>query len=62
MYSNKYLGGICALEIHLLHLNIFPCPCRLGDPVFSKFEVLRMTSLRIQFFCDATLCDWFLTL
>jgi hypothetical protein len=21
-----------------------------------------MTSLRIQFFCDATLCDWFLTL
>ena len=58
MYSNQYLCGICTLEIHFLHLNIFPCPHTVGDPVFSRFEVLRVTSLRIQVFCDVTLWQW----
>jgi hypothetical protein len=58
MYSNQYSRGICTLEIHLLQLNIFPCSHTLGDPVFSRFEVLRMMSLRIQVFCDVTLWQW----
>jgi len=55
MYSNQYACGICTLEIHLLHLNIFPCPHTVGDPVFWRFEVLRVMSLGIQVLCDVTL-------
>jgi len=58
MYSNQYLCGMCILEIHLLYLNIFPCPHTLGDPVFSRFKVLRVMSLRIQVFCDVRLWEW----
>ncbi len=58
MYSNQYLCGICSLEIHLLYLNIFQCLHIMRDPVFSRFEILRVLSLRIQFFCDVTLWQW----
>jgi hypothetical protein len=30
----------------------------VGDPLFSRFEVLRVMSLRIQVFCDVTLWQW----
>jgi hypothetical protein len=65
MNSNQYSCGICTLEIHLLHLNIFPWTHTVGDPLFSRFEVLRVMLLRIQVLCDVntlTVGDWFLTL
>jgi hypothetical protein len=58
MYSKQCLCGICTLEIYLLHLNFFLRPHTVGDPVFARFEFLRAMFLRIQVFCDVTLCQW----
>jgi hypothetical protein len=57
-HSNQYLCRICTLEIHLLQLLIFQCSHTVGNPVFSRFEVFRVMSLRIQVFCDVTLWQW----